>query len=284
MGSEHTSPLPGPLADDAGRLLDGFSGVAGLWVHDLRRRETYGLRHDLVVPPASTIKLFVLCELFRQVELGRVSLSDEVELRRRDVVPGTGVLKDLAPGLRLSLADAATLMVTVSDNVATNLMIDRLGTRGINRGIRDAGCRETRLGGKLFRGRGSSTTTAEELGRLMLSIVRGKAVTAQASAAMLRILRREQSDQIVGRYLPFSPNDPHRRAPRWKVASKSGSLLGVRNDVAHVQGDGLSYVVALVSTGCADLRFSLDNEATVCLARLARLVHQWCGAPVQIPG
>jgi beta-lactamase class A len=192
-------------------------------------------------------------------------------------VPGTGVLKDLAPGLRLSLGDAATLMVTMSDNVATNLVIDRLGTRAINGGIREAGYRETRLGGKLFRRhRGSSSTTAEELGQLMLSIARGEAVSGAASAAMLGILRREQYDHIVGRYLPFSPGDVDGSAPRWRVASKNGSLVGVRNDVAHVEGDGVSYVVALVSRDCADPRFCLDNEATVCLAQLARLVHDWC--------
>src|SRR5205085_7109468 len=124
-------------------------------------------------PAASTIKLFVLHELLRQVERGRLALADQVVVRRTDLVPGTGVLKDLAPGLGLSLADAAMLMVTVSDNVAANLLIGRLGAAAINQGARESGYAGTRLGGKLFRTRApSSTTTPRDLAALMLDIAR----------------------------------------------------------------------------------------------------------------
>jgi len=246
----------------------------GLWVHDVDRRQTYGLRAEEQFPPASTIKLFVLRELFRQVEAGRVSLADQVVMQQRDVVPGTGVLKDLWPGLRLRLGDAGMLMVTVSDNTATNLLIDRLGTRAINRGIREAGYLDTYLAGKLYRSRRSvSATTARDLGALMLAIARGRAVSRAASSAMLDILRRERSDEIVGRFLPFTPADTEQPRPHWRVASKSGSLAGVRNDVAYVEGPGACYVIALLSRGCADARFWVDNEATLYLARVARAVH-----------
>jgi beta-lactamase class A len=235
-------------------------------VHDLRRRETYGLRAEEPFPPASTIKLFVLREFFRRVEAGDVHPDEEVVLRRRDVVPGSGVLRDLAPGLRLRLRDAATLMVTVSDNVATNLLIARLGTASINRSIRAAGFTDTRLAGKLYGVRdGRSVTTARDLGRLMLDVARRRAVSGAASAAMLAILRRSQVDGIVGRFLPSGE--------RLSIASKTGTLRGVRHDVAYVEGPRARYVVVVLSRDCADHGFRVDNEAAVCLAHLARAVH-----------
>jgi beta-lactamase class A len=244
-------------------------------VHDLRHRETYGLRAEEPFPPASTIKLFILRELFRQVEIGRVSLAEDIVLHRADIVPGTGVLKDLDPGFRLRLADAAMLMVTVSDNVATNLLIDRLGTRAINRATREAGYTNTRLSGKLYRRhRLRSTTTASDLGRLMLEIARLRAISRAASLTMLDMLHREQFDHIVGRLLPSRPVEHPGHGTGWKIASKMGSLAGVRNDVAYVEGPGARYVVVLMSRGCDDLRFCVDNEASLCLARIAWAVHQ----------
>lgn len=273
-GLDATPPLPAPLAGAIAELERGFSGVISLWVHDLVRRETYGLRAGERVKPASTIKLFVLRELLRRVECGELTLDDEVVMERRDVVPGSGVIKDLTPPLRLSLKDAAMLMVTVSDNTATNLLIDRLGTRAVNREAAAAGYAGTRLGGKLFKGGGlRSRTTARDLGALMTGIGRRREVSRAASATMLDILRREQFDTIVGRFLPFDEQASNGARSRWKIASKSGSIVGHRHDVALVEGAGLRYVVALMSWDCADHRFWVDNEAHLCLAHAARAVH-----------
>jgi beta-lactamase class A len=268
-----TAPLPGSLARRVHQLEQGFSGVLALWVHDLRRRETFGLRADDLYPAASVIKLFILRELFRQVEEGLASPGEEVVMRQRDVVPGSGVLRDLSPGLRLRLEDAATLMTTVSDNVAANLLIGRLGTYSINRATRGAGFAGTRLSGKLFRPhKRRSTTTAHDAGRLMLELARREAVSRAASSQMLEILRREQSNDIVGRFLPEAPSEGGLCRP-WRIASKNGALPGVRHDVAYVEGPSAAYVLALMSRDCGDLEVSRDNEATVCLARVARAVH-----------
>jgi beta-lactamase class A len=269
-----TPALPSPLARIVACEEERFSGSFALWVHDLRRRETYGLRADEPFDPASTIKLFVLLELFRQADVGAVSLDEEIELRERDMVDGSGVLRDLTPGLRLSLRDVATLMITVSDNVAANMLISRLGVGAINRGARTAGARCTRLAPPVQRRRlGQSYTTARDLGGVVTRMARRTAVSPTASREMVDILTRERSDFIVGRFLPDCGYGglPLRRA--WRVASKNGSQRGVRNDVALVRGNGLSYVVALMSQGCRDLRYSPDNEATLCLARVARAVH-----------
>ncbi|MFZ0214639.1 MAG: serine hydrolase [Candidatus Dormiibacterota bacterium] len=267
--------LPQRLRTRVADVEAGFSGHLALWYTDLRRHRTYGLRPNDRFDPASTIKLFILRELLAQVAAGRLTLDDELTMERADLVPGSGVMKDLTPGaVRLSLHDLATLMITVSDNVATNLLIGHLGTASINRGAREAGCADTWLRGKLFKGRTQrSHTTPRDLGTLMTQIARRQAVGRTASAGMLDILRREQSDLIVGRYLPYSPDDLAGDRKRWRVASKSGSIKGHRHDVALVEGDGVRYVVALMSSGAEDLRFWPDNEGTLRLATVARAVH-----------
>jgi beta-lactamase class A len=270
-----TPPLPAPLAARLRPLERRFSGVLGLWVHDLEHDEIYGHQAERRFRPASTIKLFVLVELYRQQAARQVRMSDQVVVTARARVPGSGVIKDLSPGLRLTLKDAATLMITISDNTATNLLIDRLGLAAINRGIRAAGFRDTRLGGKLFRAGGlqRSASTPHDMGVLMSRIARGEALSRSASAGMRDILFREQSDTIVGRFLPYDPFATSQGRSPWRIASKSGSLRGVRHDVAYVVGPRLRYVVALMSKGCKDRRFWPDNEATLCLARAARVVH-----------
>ena len=251
-----------------------FSGVLGLWAHDLRTGEEVALDACESFPSASTIKLWILRELFRQAELGRLDLDgSRVVLAEGDHTLGSGVLKDLSAGVSMSLRDVATLMVTVSDNTATNLLIRWLGTRAINHAAHAAGYRDTRLNGLLFKGRGirASRTTPADAGRFLLGLARGTEVSRAASNQMLDILRREQYANIVGRLIPYDPYASGR--DRWRLASKSGSIRGVRNDAALVEGPGCRYVVSLMSRDCADERFGVDNEANLALARVAAEVH-----------
>jgi hypothetical protein len=113
---------------------------------------------------------------------------------------------------------------------------------------------------------------------VLTRLARRTAVSPAASREMLDILARERADNIVGRLLPDTGCDGRPLRRSWRVASKSGAAPGIRNDVALVQGNGLAYVIALMSHGCEDLRFSPDNEATLRLARIARAVHDQVAA------
>ena len=262
--------LPAPLQAAVRRR---FSGRVGFWALNLRTGEVVEWNADETFPSASTIKLFVLRELHRQAEAGLLDLDrGHVVMRRLDVTTGSGVIKDLTPGLRLSLRDAATLMITVSDNTATNLLIKRLGTRAINQHARAAGYTASRCAGRIFKGRAMhSYSTPSDLGRFMAGVARGRELSRQASRAMLDTLKREQSSNIVGRMIPYEPFGEGRS--QWLLASKSGSLKGVRNDAAYVRGPGVRYAIALMSKDCQDVRFNIDNEANLVLARLAADIH-----------
>ena len=104
-----------------------FSGRFGLAARNLTTGEEFLLDHDQVFPTASSIKTAILYEVFRQAEEGTFGLDDRVELKSSDIVRGSGVLRDIAPGLQPTVHDLAMLMIIVSDNTATNMLIDLVG-------------------------------------------------------------------------------------------------------------------------------------------------------------
>lgn len=290
MPSDTTHPAPGPdleLTRSLTALAAAFSGQVGVFAHDLLTDRTVAIAADEPFETASTIKVLILIAAFQAARDGRLSLDEPLTLEERHLVRGSGVLCDLTPGLQLSVRDTLTLMVTVSDNVATNMAIDRVGMDAIAACARSFGLKNTRLFGPLHFDRepaeGVGVSTPRELALLMERIATGRAVGPAEDAAMLHILDRNQYTTGLTRTLPYdlleepSPNVP----PRIQVASKSGTWDGVRNIVGYVRGEDTSYVVCLMSRGCKDARFHVDNEAMLLLPRLSRVIFD---AFAHLPG
>lgn len=254
----------------------GFSGRLGLWAHSLTSGTTVRWNASETFPAASTIKLPILYEVFRQAGEGRFRLDDRREVRDDDLVEGSGVLKDLTPPLQLSIRDLAVLMIVVSDNTAANVLIDLVGIEAVNRSMSDLGLRKTRLEARFFRapaGTPRSATTPEELGRLLTLIAGHEVLDAEACEGMLAILRRQRhTEQITRRMADFDGYVEAGAVPAVTVASKSGAIRGTRNDVGLVERPGLRYVVAMMTRDCADRRFYPDNEASLLLADVAAIV------------
>ena len=124
--------------------LMSYDGTMGIYADDFHGN-AIAIGADEPFETASTIKTYILACLFDQVEKGKASLEDMVEFKEEHAVDGSGVLCALEPGAVLRVKDAATLMIIVSDNVATNMMIDYLGLNTINACIRGLGCRDTVL-------------------------------------------------------------------------------------------------------------------------------------------
>src|SRR5215510_9705300 len=123
--------------------LDGVLAVA---VKDLTSQEEFFINPDEVMPQASSIKITVLAELYLQAQQGKLKLTDEYVVRKEDMVPGSDIMLGLTPGAtRLTLRDLATMMVAVSDNSATNVLIGRLGMENVNAMLDSLGLRATRL-------------------------------------------------------------------------------------------------------------------------------------------
>lgn len=128
------------------RAVDQFPGSAGVWVHHLESGLQTGVDPDTLYPMASTYKVPILTEMMARIEAGEMSLDDPVEVLPADQHIGSGLLQSLyAPGITLSLRNVATMMIILSDNSATDMLIDRLGADRINARLRSLGIEQTRV-------------------------------------------------------------------------------------------------------------------------------------------
>ena len=197
---------------------------------------------------ASTIKIAVMLEVFRQVERGQLSRNDLVTLTDDDRVPGSGVLLHLHAGLPLTVDDLLYLMISISDNTATNLLIDLTGLDGINRTLDELGLVESRMNRRML-GRTPGDDEPEnwivpaEMARLMHLIVTDQAASPDAGAAMRDLLRTQQCQTRIARHLPDGM--------LW--GSKTGSLPGVVNDVGFIITDRGTLTIACFISGLDEL-------------------------------
>jgi beta-lactamase class A len=241
--------------------------------HDLQTDELIAHRADERVSTASVIKLPMLVHIALEAAGGRLDWSEPLALGEPVKVPGSGILKELSAGLALSVRDLCVLMTALSDNTATNMLIDRLGLEAINAGLAALGLTQTRLLRRAFTPDtpaslpfGLGVTTARELAGLLARIARGQLPDRAAAEAVQAILATQQDRAAIPRLLP----------PGWQYAGKTGAIEQLRADAAILTGpDGRQLVLAAF---CADLPrvdWSVDNPGLLAIARLAqRLVEQ----------
>jgi beta-lactamase class A len=273
-------------------IAASFRGQLGVAAVNLGTGETLAVNADARFPTASTIKTAVMVEAWQQIADGQLSLDTRISLKEADKVGGAGVLRGLHDGLDLTVGDLIHLMIVLSDNTATNIVIGRVGTARVNQRLESYGLRETKLFRPTFRdGRadvlpdlerefGLGMTTPREMARLMALIAEGKAVSRQASDAMLATLRRQQDRAMIPRLLPSDD--------RLQIGNKTGSdeekhplkdgvKRHVRADAAIVTGPGFSYVIAIYARQIEDTRWRTDNDALTTGARVSRIVYEYFG-------
>jgi beta-lactamase class A len=262
------------LNDEIARAAEGFKGVLGVSVKHMGTGETASLNGGELFPTASTFKVPVIVEFFRQVEAGRASLDERVVLRDSDKVPGSGILKELMEGLEVAYSDLLSLMMIVSDNTATDLVVEKVGRDNVNKTLRGLGlektmvvadCRDilfdliglndllteksrgTTSGGSWSLGtEHNDVTTPDEMTRLLEMIVRGEAATRESCDAVLDIMAKCQTGTYrIPKYLPKEVQLLH----------KTGSLPGIRNDVGVVTlgESGERYVISCFTKDAEDV-------------------------------
>ncbi|WP_245588617.1 serine hydrolase [Deinococcus pimensis] len=275
--SSHHDPVPIVITEvqSGERGLAGHPGHVSVVVRDLTSGEV--LREhdpDRVYPAASTIKIALLVAALRLVDAGAAHLDERPVMDAGDRVGGDGVLKELVAGLAPTLRDLLTLMIVVSDNTATNMVIDRVGVDTVNAFLREAGLSGTELLGKLQlpperqsarqRAGERNRTTARDLAELLLRLARGELLSRSSTEVALDILSRQQHQNILTRHLPRDEAGER----LWRVASKHGELRGVHHDVGVVWSPR-PVVLAILSEGGLDPREHPDNHEVRLLARLA---------------
>src|ERR1700676_342154 len=253
---------------DIDRSLDGVMGVA---IVDLTDGHKYLLHANDVYPQASSIKICVLAELYRQAQQGKLKLTDLYTVSAADLVQDSDIMGGLTPGVtQITLRDLATMMVAVSDNSATNVLIDRVGMDNVNAFLNAQGLRDTRLRRKMMdlkaaaEGR-ENVSTPNEMLNLLAALYRGQILNKEMTDDFFKVLSTHK-DSWIPRNLPDD----------LKIADKPGALEGVRNDSGVIFVDKRPFVLCVMTTYLHRERDGEDVISNIALAawrmfdRLAR--------------
>jgi beta-lactamase class A len=219
-----------------------LDGVLGLAIEDLSNGDHYFLHEDEVFAQASSIKITVLANLYLQAQEGKLKLTDLYTVQASDLVPDSDIMNGLTPGVtRVTLRDLATMMVAVSDNSATNVLIDRVGMQNVNAMLDSLGLTHTRLRRKMMdleaakQGR-ENISTPREMMTLLDAIYHGKVLNKESTGDFFKMLSTNKSS-FIPRDLPAD----------LKVANKPGELEAVRNDSGVVFVEGRPYVICAMT-------------------------------------
>lgn len=243
---------------DVDQHLDGVMGVA---IEDLNTGNQFFLHEDEVFAQASSIKIAVLATLYLQAQQGKLKLAELYTVQASDLVPDSDILGGLTPGIsRITLRDLATMMVAVSDNSATNVLIDRVGMDNVNAMLDSLRLAHTRLRRKMMdldaakQGR-ENISTPREMMTLLDALYHGKVLNKESTADFFQMLSTNK-DSWIPRDLPADV----------KTANKPGALEGVRNDSGVVFVEGRPYVICVMTTFLHNER---DGEQAISKVSLA---------------
>lgn len=250
---------------------DSFAGRVGYAVSNLATRESLFRNADAPFPTASTIKLPILTAFHAFVDDGNARWDDMVRIDSRDVAGGSGIVQHLDLPRELSYRDAAWLMICLSDNTATNVLLRALTLNGANAWMTRLIGDEIRVNkfagytvGAPVHSMGQATPRA--LGRYLNDLADNRLPGAAATraTATAQIYR-----DTIPRYLPLDAFAPGALT----IANKTGGLPGIRADIAVLEKDGRVVTVAFMTADAVDDTDRFDNEGKECIGRMARLVY-----------
>lgn len=253
-------------------IITGFSGLMGFKAVRLSDGLTFEHDASSVFPAASVMKVWLMIVALQQVQAGQLELHGRIPLPADERVGGSGVLMRLEASAGLTLLDYINLMIVVSDNTATNIVLETIGGRDVvNAELQRWGASQTTVVGKLMlpfekknedqkAGKLAEITPADCVA-ILEQLHAGKLLDSEMTALALEIMGAQQYTEIIGRYLPDG----------LATATKSGQITGVRSDIGYVWAIK-PYIVALCSKDCTDARFHIDNEAVLALARVSKLI------------
>jgi len=272
-----------PLREALDARVAGFPGTVSLYAKNLDSGASVGIHESDKVRTASTIKLPTLVALFDTVARGEAKWTEPLTVTAAEKVTGSGIIgSEISDGVQLPLRDVANLMIVLSDNTATNMIIQRIGADTVNAYLDKIGIHSTRLMRKV-RGDGSELKAAEgwsaagqlpenqkyglgvstprDMVTILEKLERGNLVSAEASRDILSILKRNQDNTGIRRRLGDLP-----------IANKSGALDALRSDVGIVYSKGGRIAMAITVDGIPQPDWGPDNPGSILISDLAKLL------------
>lgn len=265
--NEKQSVLWGKLTAQINEIDRSLDGVMGVAILDLTSGHTFVFHADDVFAQASSIKIAVLAELYHQAQQAGprdAKLSDLYTVQSSDLVAGSDIMGGLTPGVtRVTNRDLATMMVAVSDNSATNVLIDRVGMKNVNALMASLGLTHTQLRRKMMDVQAASEgreniSTPREMMTLLEEIYEGKVLNKEMTEGFLKVLSTHK-ESFIPRFLPDSV----------RIANKPGELEAVRNDSGIIFIPNRPYVICVMT---AYLTKERDGEDAI--SRISEAAYQ----------
>lgn len=242
-----------------------------LWLARADGSELLAFQADKPVPGASTVKVLILVEAFAQAGEGTFDLRGEMTYLETDRVGGAGSLQNEKPGSTWTNRQLFRKMIAESDNIASNMLLRRLGMRNVNARAEKLGLRTTRferyfMDEEARREHKENWTTAREMGLLMRSIFRREILTPEACDDMIEILEKTSRGRIATGVPKFVA-----------VGHKGGSLPGLRHDVGWVRVPGHPYVLSVFLDNVLERRDPQEDRGLDAIGEIAQIVYHELG-------
>jgi beta-lactamase class A len=267
-------PLRITLEQQVQSALHGFRGKVNLFAKNIDTGRAFGYHPDEKVRTASTIKLPLIAAAFEAITEGKASWDDRVTLREEDKVSGAGILPEFSAGDTLTLRALSHLMIVLSDNTATNLMLDHFSDDYVNEWAEHFGMPNTKFLRKIggaspskaafdpqYSPYGLGVSTSREMVKLMEGFETGIVVNPEASKEIITILKRQQDRNGIPRKLKGL-----------EVANKTGALDHLRSDVGVVYSKKGRIVMAITCDDIPEVDWSTDNPGYLKIADLAEIL------------
>lgn len=269
--------------------LASFPGTVSIAAKNLVTGKSYGLGADKPVRTASTIKLAIMVECFYEAAEGKLKMSEPVKLTADEKVSGSGILQDMSSGDEFPIRDLIDLMIVLSDNTATNLILNRIGGNAVNARMAQLGIQNTRVMRKILgdgtdlkpfptgiteegskpenKKWGIGRSSPQDMVMLLEKLYQGTTVNKTACDEMLAILKHQRDTCCIGR-----------DTPDITVAHKTGALDHLRSDVGIIYSKRGPIAIAITVEGIPQVDYGPDNAGNLLISALSEILVNGLGS------
>ncbi|MED4754125.1 serine hydrolase [Brevibacillus choshinensis] len=259
------------LSSQISQLVENAGGEWGIYLEDLHTGEKLAFQEHQRFYAASVIKVPIMTAVFAEAYAGNIALEQTIKLRREDLVGGAGVLQHMTPGTELTVQDLVTLMIIQSDNTATNIMIDLVGTESIRNTMKKTEMFNSQFYNKLMvvpaELEGYNEITAADMGAHFRYLATGKVLSYDSCLKMMTILKQQQHRDRIPKHFPDPDGDFIGMVPKWEFANKTGSVTKITHDT------GILFIGSHAVTICLLNKGLEQKPAADVMAEIGRLVY-----------